>query len=212
MAIIQVEGCQCGICGHIWLPTGGKHPARCAKCKSFSWDIKSNEQLGWVYFAQSISNLGPIKIGYSSNPHSRVKSMVAPDGNNVQIIAKRRAYNIYAEKMLHDYFSKYRVKVDNRLDGHTEWFDITVKEIDLLPDICSHDMSTYTVFGKMICNCAICSHVWVAESENIPMQCAKCRSRHWGERINGIEVSQVEGQKEESVEDVRYERDEYSQW
>ena len=41
MAIIQIQGFKCEVCGHIWIPRNRQSkqsPIACAKCKSPNWN------------------------------------------------------------------------------------------------------------------------------------------------------------------------------
>jgi len=70
--------------------------------------------------------------------------------------------------------------------------------------------------------CEICEHEWIAQRENPPNQCAKCRSRKWHTGIKAIQspvyhplVGKVITELTNAISktnDVVYERDEYSQW
>lgn len=48
-------------------------------------------------------------------------------------------------------------------------------------------MATVNIFGKVICKCIICEHVWVSEFNdgNLPNRCGnrKSRHRHWNEEV-----------------------------
>lgn len=41
--LIQVEACECDICGHRWLASQGR-PKRCAKCKGSRWNVNETSQ------------------------------------------------------------------------------------------------------------------------------------------------------------------------
>ena len=35
--IVNIDGCQCGKCGHTWVPISERKPKRCPSCMSRAW-------------------------------------------------------------------------------------------------------------------------------------------------------------------------------
>lgn len=39
--LVKIDGCQCGKCGHTWVPISGRKPKRCPGCMSRAWHVGS---------------------------------------------------------------------------------------------------------------------------------------------------------------------------
>ena len=87
-----------------------------------------------VYLIKSSD--GPVKIGISNDPHSRLILLQNGHAEKLELICQTELLGIYAarnvEKSAHNMFS------DKRLHG--EWFDLTTEDIDNI--VTRFDMST----------------------------------------------------------------------
>jgi len=71
MAIIQIQGFKCEVCGHIWIPRNKQSkqlPIVCAKCKSPNWNkfqgrnndrlIESEHTYACIYHSKNTTLIG----------------------------------------------------------------------------------------------------------------------------------------------------------
>lgn len=76
---------------------------------------------GHIYFIKALES-GHIKIGYTSNLKSRIKSMQTASPFQLELVASYESFGIQEEEALaHEYFKYHRVR--------GEWFEITYNNI-----------------------------------------------------------------------------------
>lgn len=82
--------------------------------------IKKTISLTNIYFIQAV-NGGPIKIGKSSNPESRIKTLQGGNPSELHIIKVIKNVPPIEEINLHEKFKQYRII--------GEWFDESISEL-----------------------------------------------------------------------------------
>lgn len=80
----------------------------------------------YVYFAKECVKNGAIKIGVSTNPHTRVRSLDIGSPNGVVIIAVIPG-EIQTEREMHNKFAQYRIK--------GEWFSPSDELLDFIENL-----------------------------------------------------------------------------
>lgn len=91
----------------------------------------------YVYFIQSGSKRGPIKIGKSINPEKRLKELQTGSHKELRLIAKipcsSDTHAFHLEKMLHMRFKKFRI--------NGEWF--RAFKLKRIPEVRQSEINEY---------------------------------------------------------------------
>lgn len=84
----------------------------------------------FIYFARPVGEVGPIKIGCSVYPKSRVSQMTIDYKTPLELIAEYPGDNAI-ERRIHRLFAADRIRFGNK-GGCTEWFTASPRVLDFV--------------------------------------------------------------------------------